>query len=92
MHSKSRLVPFTEGVLNAIIGLRIFFISKRHCKKKEARRECEQPLLSSQIINGSVTQNKSAGMEVRKKHTTRMRKLAEMGKYFLCEKRLEKGE
>lgn len=40
---------------------------------EDAKRECEQPLLSSQIINGSVTQNKSAETE-----TTRMRKLAEM--------------
>jgi hypothetical protein len=29
----------------------------------DAKKECEQPLLSSQIINGSVTLNESAKME-----------------------------
>lgn len=48
---------------------------------RRRQKECEQPLLSSQIINGSVTQNKSAKME-----TTRMRKLAEY-----CAKAAGKG-
>lgn len=55
---ESRLVPFTEGVLNAIIGLRIFI-----SKHQRVKKECRAALLSSQIINGSVLQNKSAGTE-----------------------------
>lgn len=41
---ESRLVSFTEGVLNAVIGLRIF-ISKH--QQVGGSRECETPLLSS---------------------------------------------
>lgn len=51
---ESRLVPFTEGVLNAIIGLKLFLF------QSTSESGWRTPLLSSQIINALVTRNKSA--------------------------------